>query len=176
MSYYQKKKRKESKNFKFIINKKFHIFFISLKYYLFKYGDINVPIDFIVPFLNPNSPDKESREWPIECCGFKLGKVLGKVVKTSGINYFFPESQEKKKYIKYSNSSFNTSISFEEFITTKKSKALEYLNQIPSLKLVNHPNKFETICKALVFHNHLYGDMLVPRYFIVPKTENVWPV
>jgi hypothetical protein len=174
MSYYQKKKKKESKNFKFIINKNFHIFFVSLKSYLFKYGNINVPIDFIVPFLNPNSLDKGLGEWPIECCGFKLGKVLEKVVRTSGINYFFPESQEKKKYLKYSNSSFN--LSYEEFINIKKSQALEYLNQVPSLKLVNHPNKFETICKALIFHNHLYGDMLVPRYFIVPKTENFWPV
>ena len=73
-----------------------------------------------------------------------------------------------------SNSSFN--LPYEEFINIKKSQALEYLNQIPSLKLVNHPNKFETICKALIFHNRLYGDMLVPRYFIVPKTENFWPV
>lgn len=43
---------------------------------------------------------------------------------------------------------------------------------IPSVQDV----KFERICRALLCHQNLYGDMLVPRYFIVPKDDSAWPV
>jgi hypothetical protein len=36
--------------------------------------------------------------------------------------------------------------------------------------------KFERMCRALLCHQNLYGDMLVPRYFIVPKDDPAWPV
>ena len=56
-------------------------------------------------------------------------------------------------------------------LTSEQSQELKLLglSDIPNKK-----KKFIQIMKALKMHNDLYGDYLVPRYFVVPH-EPPWP-
>ena len=50
----------------------------------------------------------------------------------------------------------------------EKKKALERMG-VPTLK--RRDQNFELILSALKTHDDLFGDLLVPRYFVVPHEE-----
>jgi hypothetical protein len=86
---------------------------------------------------------------------YPLGKVLARV-KKEGIDFLLKSVHR-------------------ELRSSKKRTIYSVFRKLKMTVPNSHSVKFERICRALLCHQNLYGDMLVPRYFVVPKDDS-WPV
>ena len=142
----------------------FHLFYKSLVYFQSKYGHTYVPTSFVVPGFDEDLP---SEDWPVECRGYKLGKVCKKVRKLGEVDFLLFASKIKEEN--------NTSTIREKEFDIRKHQALDMLHELSFSFLSTTELKFERVCKALLTHRRLFGDMDVPRYFVVPKVDDDWP-
>ena len=60
----------------------------------------------------------------------------------------------------------------EDDIEDRRKLGIELLNTLCFHVMSSKDSKFQRICKALVVHQRLFGDMDVPRYFVVPQSND----
>jgi len=206
---------------------------LTLKYYKNIFGDLCVPLRYVVPW--------NDSDWPPVCWGFALGTTLTRLRsarerKITSLN--LPPKTAKKRSPKWKVSSDSFPTDFERrlldmgfFWDEKECKrnqlqqllhifdTLHNSTKIPATFIVPKESPWPRSCwemrlgrlvhniriarrtyfgtnstdllpvsyqgrskeqsfllvyKALLTHKHIFGDLLVPRYFIVPK-KDPWP-
>ena len=159
-------------------------FFRALKAFKNVYGHVYVPLKFSIPSKEQFSRN-ETSVWPVDCLGYKLGLMCSKIRNSkNGIDFLlFPRRQ-----IKGRSSQFPCGSKHEEKfyigtddIESRRKTGMEMLSSLSFRIMSSRDSNFQRICKGLIVHRRLFGDMDVPRYFIVPQGNDgedyggTWP-
>ena len=172
---------------------------LALRTFLALYGHLRVPYYYIIP-NGPDAPDnfrlRRKREttssistattsannvnlcniYPAETHGLRLGLRLARIRK--GEVNISDEQRAKLLELGLTITDPTSSSSFssvkEADSANERSDDASRLKQW-SCKAYSTDRNFNVILSALQVHDQLYGDMLVPRYFVVPS-EDPWPL
>jgi len=174
---------------------------LALRTFFSLYGHLRVPYYYIIP-NGPDAPDNFRLRrktdttsttsitsssmanndvdvcniYPVETHGLRLGLRVARIRK--GEVYVSDEQRAKLLELGLivtdpTSSSSSSSVSGEGNSDAVQSDETLLLKQW-SCKAYSTDQKFNIILSALQVHDELYGDMLVPRYFVVPS-EEPWP-
>ena len=146
----------------------FDRFFRALKAFQEVYGHAYVPLKFTVP-LEVQNPGNETSIWPDDCLGYRLGFVCSKIRNSeNGIDFLlFSRHQNKARSLGSQHSSKD-----KDDIESRRKIGMELLSTLSFRIMSSKDSKFQRICKGLIVHRRLFGDMDVPRYFEVPQSND----
>ena len=175
---------------------------LALRTFFALYGHLRVPYYYIIP-NGPDAPDNfrlrrktdttsttssmattmASNDvdlcsiYPVETHGLRLGLRIARIRK--GEVYVSDEQRAKLLELGLIVTDPTTTSSSSSSVSEVDSDAVQSdddslrLKQW-SCKAYSTDQNFHIILSALQVHDQLYGDMLVPRYFVVPS-EEPWP-
>ena len=173
--------QRDEKNCSFPIGTPFDRFFRALKTFKEIHGHVYVPFKYVVP-PKSHTYEKDHGLWPDDCHGYKLGLICSKIRNNKdGIDFLLFSRAQIVKF-QHKNEDRKKPTIDVDVMDSRRNIGMELLSTL-SFRIISSADiRFQRICKALIVHRRLFGDMDVPRYYVVPETndedesvEESWP-
>lgn len=135
-------------------------FLTALKVYKDQFGNLSVPCSYVCP-VDPSSP------YPPTCRGLKLGIKVDSIRRSR-------RKLEKEKEQKKEDGGRGVSSSLKSR-TTLTPKLIEELDAMGFEWNLRQRLSPQDVLTALKLYHKLYGNLKIPRSFVVPASSPVWP-